>query len=821
MNHMNFIDHISNSVRTLNAKGRRNALKILTLSVGLSVGLVLTCKVCFEQTFDDFYNDVDRIYCLNMSATVNGTYRVFSSVPGGIAPKMKEYFPQIEDATRMTGLGADRVTLVLSETGSRLKAADPVLADSSYFRILNSDCLAGDLVAPLAIKGQVLVSSKIASRMAAALSSGEKMDERAAASLALGQKLTLADFTNKYELTVAGVYEEAPLNASFRPEMVIAMPTIDQYIWDGSENLVGNERYKAFLKLKKGADAGEVDSAVPEFMEKYLPMDMIREAGFDMGFQTSPLTDFHSKDETGRNMTLVLALVAFALIVTSMLNYLLIVLSSAVTRSREMALRKCLGSGRGEIFGMMLAESLVHTALAAVIGAVLIFAFQSQIETILGVEISALFTGKPLVLMLSVLAVIVLLNSAVPAAFFNRIPVAVAFRNYRSGRRLWKHVLLAVEFTAVVFLAVMMSILTLQYNKLTGEDLGYDYENVAVLEMPEATGSQKNALMAELRSLPDVDDASFSFQLPTSLYSGDNVSIPGEARQLFNIQDAYWVDDHFFNVLGIEIEEGANFNPSLEIDAEMIVDRKFVESMEKTAGWDGDIVGRELMVTSHELDGGSRICGVIDGIRTGSFAKEAEEYGARPMAIFYCNPEMYARLFNVILIRYHNITAEALKKTADAAEKTLPDQSYDLHPFSDRVSANYEETLKTRNAIVAGGLVTLLIALIGLVGYTVDEVRRRSREIAVRRVNGAQFSQIRSMFLKDIMFIALPSTLAGCILGGIAAAKWEQNFSLQVGLPWWVFLCSALAAILVISAISDAYVNLTAGRNPAESIKTE
>lgn len=126
-----------------------------------------------------------------------------------------------------------------------------------------------------------------------------------------------------------------------------------------------------------------------------------------------------------------------------------------------------------------------------------------------------------------------------------------------------------------------------------------------------------------------------------------------------------------------------------------------------------------------------------------------------------------------------------------------------------------------RNSIIAGGVVTLLIAIIGLIGYTMDEVRRRAKEIAVRRVNGAQFSQIRVMFLRDILFVALPSTIVGCVLGKIAAAHWEQSFSIQVGEPLWIFIVTAFVTIGLISVLSDLYVRFTAGKNPAESIKTE
>ena len=167
------------------------------------------------------------------------------------------------------------------------------------------------------------------------------------------------------------------------------------------------------------------------------------------------------------------------------------------------------------------------------------------------------------------------------------------------------------------------------------------------------------------------------------------------------------------------------------------------------------------------------------------------------------------------------MSPEELQKTDELTGKILDGQWYRVITCNELAASNFVDTLNTRNSILAGGIVTLFIALIGLIGYTIDEVRRRSKEIAVRRVNGAQFSQIRSMFLRDVMAVALPSVAVGAVLAYIVAGRWEQNFSLQAGLPWWIFVGSIAAVLAIVAIISDIYVIRTAGTNPADSIKTE
>ncbi len=808
------------ALRTLPAKGRRNGLKVLTLGIGLAVGLVLTSKVCFEQTYDDFFSDAGRIFRVSEAAEMNGEYKVYSRTSGGIAPRMKEYFPQIEQATRMTWFEDDAV-LIMKGSGMRVDAGLTGLADSAFFHVLDRKCLAGDIDESLAVKGNVAVSLSVARKISLALhgKAAKGGDVSSLAQTVVGERFSIAGRGDGYEVTVSGVFEDYPLNSTLRPQVLISLPTTGMFIYDGTDGVVGNDRYQTFLKLREASDAEDLNGNFDGFINTYLPVEEMTAAGFKQDYILKPLISLHNEDENQRNMTLLLAFVAFALLLTSVLNYLLIVLSTTITRSREMALRKCLGSGRREMFGMMFAEALVHTMLACGLAAVLIFAFRGTVEEILGTDIYSLFSGRPLVLSIAVVLALLVINAVLPARFFYRIPVAAAFRNYSEDKRRWKLALLAVEFTAVAFLSVILCIISLQYKKMSEEDLGFDYGDVAMISLPEATHEQKNTLIAELRAVPDISDAAFAYQNPFEGYSGNNVSVPGDERQLFNVRDAYYVDEHWLGVLGIELVEGRNFDASLGWDEEVLVDERFVDMMKKTAGWDDDVLGKYVNITAHGAQ--SRICGVFKTINQGSFSLEDRFFAERPMVVFHTNPQQNTAYFRYVFVKYHSLSPEAVGHTQEVIDRVLPEQASRITLCREAALENLADTRNTRSAALAGGLVTLIIALLGLVGYTIDEVRRRAKEIAVRRVNGAQFSQIRSMFIRDVMWIAGPAVAAGCVLAGFVAARWEQQFSVQAGLPCWVFVAVLAVVPGVVALVSDIYVRSVANRNPAESIKTE
>lgn len=810
----NFLNSIIAAIKALPAKGRKNGMKILSLGVGLSVSLVLLTKVWFEQTYDNFYEGADRIYYLSEHFAMNGQELVYNRTSGGIAPRMKEYYPQVELATRATAYSYN--TKVMQRGNDRKSSVDLVyLADSCFFKLLNRTCLAGDLTESLSIKGKAVVSASLAMKMA------ESRNAMEAASDVMGRDFKIDDSNGEW-LTVAGVYEDFPANSSYRPDVVVSLPSIGYLgLYDGTDGVMGNDRYLTLIRLSKESDIHDIQTGMPEFLERYLPMDEMKEAGFEGEYLARPYQNFHNEDRDMGSMMLVLVLVAVALLMTSVLNYILIVVSTSVNRSREMALRKCFGSSKWNLYGMMAAESLVHTLLAVILAVALIYAFSGTVENLSGTAVSSLFSGSPLFIALGVVLLVMIINAVVPAELFERIPVAVIFRNLRASKRIWKLGLLGVEFCAVAFLGLLLTVITLQYNRMVTSDLGFDSDHTAFVSLSGLSGSQKKTLVDELRQQAEVEDATLCHQSPFAGYSGNSVSLPGEDAQIFNTSDAYWTDGHWFNVLGVKIVKGSPFTEGRMINEEVLIDTNFEEQLKINTGWD-DVLGKEIQITEHSYGNStSVITGVFEPTSQGLVENAEYSTVKKPMAIFYQNPENDSNPFGGLIIRYHQITPEALALTQKICERIVPDKELDISLLHNERLNDLKDTLNVRNSILIGGLVTLLIAIIGLIGYTIDEVKRRSKEIAIRRVSGAMFSEIRAIFIKDILLIAVPCTLMGCILASMAVNRWEQQFVVQVGLPIWVFMLTFILTIALICIISDIYVCIVAGSNPADSLKTE
>ena len=790
------INNIRQAVRSLGQRGRHNIMKIASLALGLAVGLILIAKVCYEQSFDTFYPDLDRIYRIYEVIPRDEGLKSWSKTPGGIAVRMREMMPEIESSTRFTYVGGGTFTM----TDSRKKLGGVwALTDSCWFDVLPRPILQGDPKEVLSRPGYVMVSDKVAENIGGDV---------------IGKTFTF-DGNEKAVMTIGGVFKKIPDNASLGADVLISMPSIAQFTWDGSMNVVGNDRYSSFVKLVPGADISRLQAQMPQFINTYLPVEKLKKAGVELSFDFQPITAERENDETIQSMIYMLSLIAFALIFVAVMNYILITVSSVIGRSKEVAVRKCYGASAGNINGIIFAEAFVHVVIALIVAVFLLYTFQDFISQLLGTPIERLLMSRSMLVVLGVSAGVLLLTGLLPGSLYARIPVAAAFRNYRESKRLWKLCLLFIQFTAAIFLVILLFVVNRQYHRMTNDDPGYAYDNLAYIPLHIVSDTtQRRILLEELQRLPEVEMVSHTYDLPINGSSGDNVMLPGEDKRLFNCADQYYVGANFFELMEIPIIDGRAFNPNLGMDEEVMISRRFAEYMERTAGWTGSPVGKQICVTSHNEGGKAQtICGVYEDYRIGSIA----DNDVRPAALFY-SPR---QIFGSILVKYHRLSPESLKKTEEALARLIPDKELHVYSYPAEMAALYTDTLNFRNAVLAGGLITLAILLIGLVGYTTDEVNRRRKEIAVRRINGALMGDIQRIFLRDVAKMLVPAIVLAVPLAWKVVTGWQEQFSEKVPLSWYLFVGGVLLITAIIFAVSGYNVRRIANDNPANSLRSE
>ena len=770
-------------------------IKVLSLSIGLSVGIVLIAKVFFELSYDSFYKDIDRVYTIRNYYSQHGDEHDYGQVSGAVPVGFMEEVPGIEVGTRTTFVFNGDI--YLDADGNKLKGT-LVCADTCFFKVFDRPILAGDPVQVLGKWGSVMVNRSFAEKMGGVQE-------------CIGKQIANADMDG-LKMTIEGVFDDFPKNGSLDYDILLSM---DTYGKRSTDNWLGNDRYKGYVKLAPGIDPNTLSDAIRKMQEAHQPLEQMEAQGISMRYFLSPFSTMHTSSPKVKTQVILLSIIAALLIIISLLNYILIVISSMVKRSKEVGVRKCYGAEGKHIYWMLTKESLLHMSLSLVIAAIIIFAGRGIVENLLGVPFQTLLVPQSIVAIAAVLLFVLVISIVVPAELYQRIPVLAAIKNHTENSRRWKLSLIGVQVLINVFLVVMMLIIGSQYQKVSNADTGYDYKNLYYFDLFDGDRHAQVRAVETLRCLPEVSGVAAAYNLPYSGSNGDNVYLPEDDRELFNIADQYECSPEFYELLNIRFVEGRAPRDSSEV----VVDEKFVQKMACFTDWSDGAVGKQVFITGH---GGNGMMDkgyfTISGVYKSFLIGNLQDVDERPGALFYGEIGSMAHWMPHILFK---VRPDALEKVRGALNEALPDKEINIVSYAEEMRAAYADSKKMRNTMALGVVFSLLIALLGLIGFIKDESLRRSKEMAVRKINGATTQDILSIFAKDIMKLSAVMAVIACAAAFFVAHKWLEQFAEKVSLnPLYFIGGSALTLMIVLSVVVLNCLKI-ARANPVDSLKNE
>ena len=778
-------------------------IKVLSLGIGLAVGIVLIAKVFFELSYDSFYKDIDRVYTIRTWYSQQGDEHDYGQVSGAVAVGFMEEVPGVEAGTRTTYVfNGDTY---LDENGNKLKAT-LVCADTCFFKVFDRPILAGDPEQALSKWGCVMVSRSFAEKLVDEMPGQSRHD----VSGVIGKQIANADMDG-LKLTIEGVFEDFPKNGSLDYDILLSMET---YGKKSTDNWLGNDRYKGYVKLAPGVDPSTLTDAIRKMQEAHQQLEQIEAQGTSLKYFLKPFSKMHTSNPEVKTQVILLSIVAALLIIISLLNYILIVISSMVKRSKEVGVRKCYGAEGKHIYGMLTKEALLHIILSLALAAVIIFAGRSIVENLLGVPFQTLLVPQSILAIAAVLVFVLIISIVVPAELYQRIPVYAALKNYTENSRRWKLGLLGVQVLINVFLVVMMLIIGRQYQKVSNADTGYDYKNLYYFDMFDGDRQAQVRAVETLKRLPEVSGVATSYNLPYMGSNGDNVSLPEDDRELFNIADQYECSPEFYDLMGIRFLEGRAPRDSSEV----VVDEKFVQKMAEFTDWNDGAVGKQVFITGH----GNGMIGkgyfTISGVYKSYLIGNLQGVDERPSALFYGEIGSMSSWMPHILFK---VRPKALENVRGALNEALPDKEINIVSYEEEMRAAYADSKKMRNTMALGAVFSLLIALLGLIGFIKDESLRRSKEMAVRKINGATTRDILSVFAKDIMKLSVVMAVIACIAAYFVAHKWLEQFAEKVSLNPLYFIGGALLVLTIVLGVVVLNCLRIARANPVESLKAE
>ncbi len=761
-------------IRTLLRGRGLNIIKVISIGLGLTMSILLFARVAYEQSFDKCYKDYDNLYQIFSVFSVRGeAYPPQQQNSGPVAGAILENFPkEVEAAVSILAHLPSPLYNGSVRFNERM-----VAADSLFFQTMGIEVLSGNPVKDLMQKDVIFLSDRMAKKMFG----GENP---------IGKVIY---YDKQIELTVKGTYATLPENATMNPEGVISMPSILSrnmlgYTWSGGDS------YHEYIRFRPGADKEVVNARIDAMIDKYRPEEDKKMFGYTAF--VAPIRDTYRGYDEVKRMTNIMSILALAILFIAALNYVLISISSLTYRAKSVGVHKCSGASGGTVFGMFLLETGMVILMALVLMAFILLNFRDFIEDTTSASLSMLFAPDRIWVSLLVVTALFLVGGVLPGRLFARIPVSQVFRRYTEGKKGWKRPLLFIQFAGVTFICGLMLVVMAQYRYVLNKDIGYNPKCMAVADM--RFGDESDAAYQFFRGLPYVEAVSSAFGTPVDSYSGSMIT--NESGQtLFSARCDYGMNEDYPQMMGMAFKQGRMAREA----GEVVVNETFASMMR----WGDDVLNRQV-----NAEGGvAKVVGLLKDFQIASFRSELMPFMAR-----------YKKSFaHAIHVRLKEPFAENLQKLNKDVAEAYPDKTVDFTSVEQAIAESYNSVRVFSNATILAAITMFFVMLMGLIGYTADEVRRRSKEIAIRKVNGAETVSILELLSRDVLYVAVPAVVIGAIASWYVNGVWMDQFAVHVPLGWVMYVLVALAVLALIVACVVWKSWRIANENPVNSIKSE
>ncbi len=791
-------------------------LKVVLLGVALAMSIVMFSKVWFENSYESFVPEADRTYRVHPLFTSAGEHLnpEWATTPGGVAPTIKSTSPIFEAATRYKVFRNNATFYVAGQSDGddalSIACREMILADSSLLELFPRKVIGASMHEIASSTHDVLLSRSLA----------EALSKDGTAESMIGEMIKSNAIVINENFTVKGIFEDFPKNSDLRNiEMIGSVELNNTFDRDDHNWLMGNEVYHSYVRLLPNVTDEQAKEAVDKAVEEkiydaygnFIPDDI------SIGYMLERLKEIHTSERSVRSTITLLLILGFSVLAIAMLNYVLFAVTALVKRAKNIATRRCYGAPTWAIYKMLIGDALVTLALSLALAAFLIFALQPNIEELTSVRYVDLFTLNLAWIVAAVSIAVLTVCGVVPAAIYAKIPLSAAFRRFKERNAKWKYALLALQFSGAMFFISLLSILSLQYNYLLTADVGYDYDNLLYVQFERYNDDGYQGVKNEVEGIAGVTQVARASDLPYT-YLGSNSLYDLEIGYLFTADEMSAADKDLPSILGLNIVEGRDFDAENTMGREVLVSQRFVEEMSKFEDWSDGAVGKTVRMSSHDIgDNFSTVCGVYENFMIGN----ATSLETAPSIIFFNETQEgnYKILMKYLLLKVQEDTPELRAEIQQIIKEVMPDQNIEVRSYSAEFAESYSESKTFRDLVIYAGLIVLIITLIGLIGYTRDEIERRRAEVAIRKIHGATTREIIQLFMRDVVWLLIFGIVAGGGASLYAAGALLKMFAYKIPLSWWIFTVSGVVVTAVIVAVVVATTHKAAEANPVENLK--
>lgn len=788
-----FQDHLKVSFRNLRKYRLYTTINLFGLSLGIGAAVLLFLVVRFEHSFDRFHTNGDQLYVVGESSN-GGKPDFLNKVP--LASRMKDDIPEVVAATRFGGWDSPWLETENGKIQEVIKLVDPDFALMFDFAVKQ-----GNLEATLRKKGQIAITENVARKLFGF-------------DVAVGREIR--ESQSKKVWIVGAVLKDIPSNSSFQFEVLTGWENIPDWLRDPEMANWYNTFMPAMVMLKKDVEPMMLSEKLSQIVNTY----------FDPGLREStnivllPLDSYRSANTNNAVIINLLALVAIIIIAIASVNFVNLATAQALVRIREVTIRKVLGSTRKHLVSQILVESLLVNFLAVLAAWLVIYLALPSLESRFSIQLQLAAGDYVRLIAFTFLfaGLLGFVSGLFPALFITSMKVGDGLGRPnaagRSGSSVRKS-LLVVQFAASIFMMAGTIVVWKQIDFMKLQSLHFaDDELLAVNVFSENFSDGEKALKRirlwqnDYMSLPGVTSVSFGGNIPGRYWDNyDRFSDKDNNQTSTHLKQAY-VAANYFETLGVKFIEGRSFSKDLASDSNaVVINRKAMEAY----GWQS-IAGKFL------CQGGGADCVTrkVVGV-TEDFHYRSLESNIEPLVHF-----MQEDYFNYVLIRFKpGRTSEVLDRLEADWQGLQAYQGLDYFFINEEFAGMYAEQERLGLSAALFSALALLIASLGLFSVASFLIRKKRKEISIRKVMGASIGQLSASLSKGYAVL-----LAVAFVLAIPTSYWVmkgflEGFAYHITLSPDIYFFAA-AVVIFFSAISIGVIVLRASKeNPVLALRDE
>ncbi|MFD0793941.1 ABC transporter permease [Mucilaginibacter litoreus] len=786
-------------------------INMFGLAIGLACCMLISGYLYQELTYDTYSANSKQLYRVNLGVLANGGSDNYPLVDIAVGEGMKNAFPEIEASTRMS----PNQPVFVEYGNQQFKESNFVRADANFLQLFSIPLIDGDAATCLANPNSIVITKDLAKKYFGADN-------------AVGKTLLVA----KQPMKVTGVINKVPDNSHFHGDAFMSLITFTQ----NRPQTWSNVSFFTYLLLNKTADPKKLEARFPQLVAKYVVPEIQRDMGISLAeaqksvntfkFTLTPITDIHLYSHTKYereangdiNYVYIFGALAIFILVLAGINFTNLSTAASAKRSKEVGIRKVLGSLKSSLVSQFLTESVLLTTLAMVLAVVMVYLLLPYFNDVAGKNISIKFYLSYMAIAIELLVALVvgLAAGVYPAFFISSFKILNVLKgnsssDVKASKSLLRNSLIVFQFSISTAFIIATFIVYQQLNFMQNKKLGYDKDQVLVLNDVYTLQNNLEPFRNQLLQDKRVINAAISSDVPIRTADGTQIFLKSSSNN-YNQPHAevhaniYHIDENYLPTMGMKMAVGRNFLPAYPADSAAVIVN---ESAVKELGLDKtDPIGKTIVRSGqHEFT----IVGVVKDFH---YSSAKEKIAPLMMLYGHSNGSMMVK---VKAADMHNLI-EAVKQQWESFHPGTP---FSYNFLDDQFAQLYVSEARTGKIFTSFAILAVIIASLGLFGLSAFSIRQRVKEIGIRKVLGASSVTITNMLSIQFLKLVALAVIIAAPLTWFAMHKWLQGFAYRIDIQWWVFALAGLMA-LGVAFITVSFQTIKAAlANPVKSLRSE